>query len=521
MTATTPALASYKNEPPLDFGQAEERARFEAALEKVRSQAGKIYPLWIGGQPIYHDQTFASVNPAHPDQIVARQVVTRPEDVEAAVAAAERAFPAWSATTVEERLDYMHRIVAEIRKRRYEIGALMVLELGKNWDEADGEVSETIDLFEWYGRQMLKFDQDQKLTPVPGEDFSFFYVPLGVGAVITPFNFPLALTVGMSWAAIVTGNTIVTKPTDTAGTAVSWLFEIFNEVGLPPGVANLITGPGVASGQQLVAHPKVRFVAFTGSKRAGINIFENGAKVQPGQKWMKRVQLELGGKNAVIVDETADLDAAADGLIASAFGFQGQRCSSAERAVIVESVYDALIEKVVERAKKLRVGDTVDAANEVGPLVDETAQKKFMSYVEIGKGEGKLLLGGAKPFEDGYFVQPTIFSEVDPHARIAQEEVFGPFLAFIRAKDFDHALAIANDTEYGLTGSVYSKDRARLERARREFHVGNLYFNRKSTGALMGAAPFGGFNMSGTDTKAGGPDYLLFFLQGKTVGETL
>ncbi len=514
-------LAPFRNEPGLDFSQATERQAFQAALENVRLKSGQIYPLWIGGQAVFHEETFSTKNPAHPEEIISRHVATRPDDVEAAVQAAQKAFPAWSATSVQERLEYMHKAVAEILRRRYELGALMVLELGKTWDEADGEVAEAIDLFEWYGRQMLKLEQPQKLTPLDGEDFEFFYLPLGVGAVISPFNFPLALTIGMAWAAIVAGNTIVTKPTDSAATSVAWLFEIFDSIGLPPGVANLITGPGIANGQQLVAHPQVRFVAFTGSKRAGVNIYENGAKVQPGQKWFKRVQLELGGKNAVIVDETADLDAAADGLIASAFGYQGQRCSSAERVVVVNSVYAPLLEKVVERAKKLKVADPVNPDTDLGPLIDEIAQQKFLSYVEIGKREGKLVLGGGKPFENGYFVEPTIFSEIAPNARIAQEEVFGPFLAFIRATDFDEALEIANATEYGLTGSVYSQDRSRLERARREFHVGNLYFNRKSTGAMMGVAPFGGFNMSGTDTKAGGPDYLLFFLQGKTVGEKL
>ncbi len=514
-------LAPFRSEPTLDFSQPTEKAAFQAALESVRQNLGRTYPLWIGGQAVYNEETFTSVNPAHPAEIISRHVATRPEDVEAAIQAAQKAFPAWSATSVQERLGYMHQAVEEIRRRRYELGALMVLEVGKSWDEADGEVAEAIDLFEWYGRQMLKFEEPMKLTPIDGEDFSFSYIPLGVGAVITPFNFPLALTVGMMWAAIVAGNTVVTKPTDSAATAVSWLFEILNSVGLPAGVANLITGPGIASGQQLVAHPQVRFVAFTGSKRAGINIYENGAKVFPGQKWFKRVQLELGGKNAVIVDETADLDAAADGLISSAFGFQGQRCSSAERAVVVESVYESLIEKVLERAKKLKVGDPVNPKMVLGPLIDAIAQQKFQSYVEIGKKEGKLILGGGTPSEEGYFVEPTIFTDVAPNARIAQEEVFGPFLAFIRVQDFDEALAIANDTEYGLTGSVYSRDRARLERARREFHVGNLYFNRKTTGAMMGVAPFGGFNMSGTDTKAGGPDYLMFFLQGKTVGEII
>ncbi|MEI7554732.1 L-glutamate gamma-semialdehyde dehydrogenase [Candidatus Chlorohelix sp.] len=514
-------LAPFKTEPGLDFTLPAEQQAFQAALESVRGKLGVTYPLWIDGKPVVHAETFSSVNPAHPDEIIAKHVVTRPEDVEAAIAAAEKTFPLWSATSIQERLTYMHRAVAELRRRRYELDALMVLELGKTWDEADGEVAEAIDLFEWYGRQSLKFEQPQKLTPSVGEDFSFFYIPLGVGAVIAPFNFPLALTIGMAWGAIVTGNTVVIKPTDSAATVVAWLFEIFNAIGLPAGVANLVTGPGIASGQQLVAHPRIRFIAFTGSKRAGVNIYESGAKLQPGQKWFKRIQMELGGKNAIIVDETADLDAAADGLIASAFGFQGQRCSSAERAVVVESVYDALLEKVVARAKKLKVADPVNADAQLGPLIDEIAQKKFFSYVELGKKEGKLVLGGGKPFETGYFVEPTIFSEVAPNARITQEEVFGPFLAFIRARDFDEALAIANATEYGLTGSVYSRDRSRLERARREFHVGNLYFNRKSTGALMGVAPFGGFNMSGTDTKAGGPDYLQFFLQGKTVGETL
>ncbi|HET9808612.1 MAG TPA: L-glutamate gamma-semialdehyde dehydrogenase, partial [Candidatus Limnocylindria bacterium] len=442
-------------------------------------------------------------------------------DVDAAVQAADRAFPSWSATVPEMRADVLFRAAELVRKRRHDLSALMVLEVGKSWDEADGETAEAVDLMEWYGRQMLELAEPRVLTPLAGERTAFYHVPLGAGVVISPWNFPLALATGMATAALVAGNTVVLKPASTSATTAAWLVDLLNEAGLPDGVLNYITGPGSAIGDALVDHPRTRFVAFTGSRDVGVRINERGAKVQAGQIWLKRIQLEMGGKNAIVVDETADLDAAADGIVTSAFGFQGQKCSACSRAVVVDSVYESLLEKIIERGKRVRVGDPVEPETQVGPVIDAAAEQKVRSYITIGREEGSIVLGGGKPARDGYFVEPTIIAGVAPKARVAQEEIFGPVLSVIRVKDFDEALAVANGTAYGLTGSLYSRDHARLERAKREFHVGNLYLNRKSTGAIMGVHPFGGFNMSGTDSKAGGPDYLLFYLQGKAFGERI
>jgi 1-pyrroline-5-carboxylate dehydrogenase len=342
-----------------------------------------------------------------------------------------------------------------------------------------------------------------------------------VGAVIPPWNFPGAIMVGMTSAAIVAGNTVVLKPASTSPTIAARFVEVMEEVSLPPGVLNFLPGPGGAIGDTLVLHPKTRFIAFTGSKEVGLRINELAAKTQPGQIWVKRTILEMGGKDAVVVDSSTDLEAAAEGIVASAFGYQGQKCSAGSRAIIVQDVYEAVVDRVVERTRRLHVGPVTDRRNTIGPVIDQKAYDKILSYIEVGKGEGKLLLGGKALRGKGWFIQPTIFGDVPPQARIAQEEIFGPVLTIIRARDFEHALEIANGTEYGLTGSVYSKNRANLEKARRQFHVGNLYFNRKCTGALVGVHPFGGFNMSGTDSKAGGRDYLLLFSQAKSISERL
>jgi len=518
----TTLIPHFRNEPETDFSGSAAQADFRAALDRVRGQLGRRYPLVIGGHAVSHPETFDSINPAHPDQIVGTHVTATPEDVNAAVEAAERAFPAWSATPARERAELLFRAAALIRKRRHDLSALMVYEVGKSWAEADGESAEAVDLMEWYARQMLRLDEPQQLTPLAGEETAFFYVPLGVGAVISPWNFPLALTTGMMTAAIVAGNTVVVKPASVSATTVAWLvdllLEVGRELGLPDGVINYLTGPGGRIGDALVDHPRIRFIAFTGSREVGIRINERGARVQPGQVWLKRIQLEMGGKNGVVVDETAHLEAAAEGIVAGAFSFQGQKCSAGSRAILVDQVYEPVLQQLVERTRALQVGDTTDPDNTVGPVVDANAERKILEYIELGKAEGELMLGGDKLGDEGYFIAPTIFADVRPQARIAQEEIFGPVLSVIRARDFEEALQIANGTEYGLTGSLYSRDAQRLGRARREFHVGNLYFNRKSTGALMGVHPFGGFNMSGTDSKAGGPDYLLFFLQGKSLG---
>jgi 1-pyrroline-5-carboxylate dehydrogenase len=412
-----------------------------------------------------------------------------------------------------------------MRRRKHEFSAVMVLEAGKNWYEADADTSEAIDFLEYYARQAIRItDSSAMLAPFPAEQLGLYYIPLGVGAVIPPWNFPNAIPTGMLGAALVTGNTVVFKPAEQSPWIAYKVCQLFWEAGLPDGVLNFLTGPGALVGGRMVEHPLTRFVAFTGSREVGVQIYERAAKVQPGQRWLKRSILEMGGKDAIVVDETADLDSAALGVVQSAFGFQGQKCSAASRAIIVGDVYETVAEQVVNLARQLRV-DAPDTAYEVdmGPVIDADAMRKITNYIEVGLQEGELMVGGAPAdsADGGYFIQPTVFGEVAPDARIAQEEIFGPVLALIKADDFGHALAIANGTEYGLTGAVYSRSRERLEQARHEFHVGNLYLNRKCTGAMVGVHPFGGFNMSGTDSKAGGPDYLLLFTQAKSVSERL
>jgi 1-pyrroline-5-carboxylate dehydrogenase len=397
----------------------------------------------------------------------------------------------------------------------------MVFEVSKSWSEAVADAAELIDFCEYYARFMMKLGGAQEVVEWPGEENELRYIPLGVTVVIPPWNFPAAIMGGMSAAALVAGNTVVLKPASTAPAIAYKFVEIMYEAGLPRKALTFLPGPGSQIGDSLVDHPLTRMIAFTGSKEVGLRIFERASRVNEGQMWLKRTILEMGGKDAQIVDETADLEAAADAIVAAAFGFQGQKCSACSRAIVVDEVYDDVVEKVVEKAKRLTIGDTTGQHGTfMGAVIDEGAFRKIREYIEIGKQEGRLLLGGeVDESAIGYFIPPTIIGDVDPNARIAQEEIFGPVLALIRARDFDHALEIANGTEYGLTGGVFSCSRDRLDRARDEFHVGNLYLNRKITGAMVGVQPFGGFNMSGTDSKAGGPDYLLLFTQAKTIAE--
>jgi 1-pyrroline-5-carboxylate dehydrogenase len=518
-------LAPFTNEPMTDFSIPENRAAFQAALDEVKREIGRTYPLVIGGERIELDETFPSINPARPGEVLGYFSKAGEEHAEQAIQAAARAFERWQYVPAAERARYLLRAAAEMRRRKHEFSAVMVLEVGKSWAEADADTAEAIDFMEYYARQMMRLeDSSDTLTPYPPEQLQLSYIPLGIGVVIPPWNFPNAIMTGMTSAAVVAGNAAILKPTSTSPWVAYKLAELFYQQDLPAGVLNFLTGPGRLAGNYLVEHPQTRFIAFTGSMEVGLGIFEKAAKVHPGQKWLKRTILEMGGKDAVVVDETAGLDSAATGIVTSAFGYQGQKCSAGSRAIIVDEVYDRVSQQVVELARQLSIGAT-DAGPDVnqGPVIDESAMNKIMDYVEIGTQEGELLLGGKRHEtpEGGYFIEPTIFGEIAPDARLAQEEIFGPVLALIRARDFDHALEIANGTIYGLTGALYSEDRDRLERARREFHVGNLYFNRKCTGALVGVHPFGGFNMSGTDSKAGGPDYLLLFTQAKSVAEKL
>ncbi|HEY8497748.1 MAG TPA: L-glutamate gamma-semialdehyde dehydrogenase [Limnochordales bacterium] len=521
-------VGPFRNEPFADFGSEPVRAAMEQALRQVEARLGRTYPLLIDGEPIVTQDRITSVNPARPRQVVG--YVSRADQALAdrAIRAAHAAFDRWRRYSPDARARVLLRAAAILRRRRFEFNAWQALEVGKTWVEADVETAEAIDFLEYYAREMMRLGAPQPLTPLPGEENEQRYIPLGVVVVIPPWNFPLSILTGMTAAALVAGNTVVLKPSSLAPVIAAQVVDLLREAGVPDGVLNFVPGSGGAIGDFLVSHPLTRMIAFTGSKEVGLRINELAARTAPGQRWIKRVIAEMGGKNAVIVDETADLEAAASAIVTSAFGFQGQKCSAGSRAIVLEEVYDRVLEAVAERTRALRIGDPARYETQLGPVVDRSQFDKVLGYIEVGRREGRLVTGGAAhgesardPESHGYFIEPTIFADVDPSARIAQEEIFGPVLAFIRARDFDHALAIANGTEYGLTGSVFSRDRARLEKAREEFHVGNLYFNRKCTGALVGVHPFGGFNMSGTDSKAGGPDYLLLFTQAKVISEVL
>ena len=518
---TLQTLPAFTNEPLTDFSNATSKQAQEAALRQVASEFGHVFPLIIGGQRVSKQETFASLNPAQPDQVVARFAKADVADANRAVEAAFERFQTWKNTSAEERAAYVFAAAKRLREQRFYFNALMIYEVGKSWVEADADTAEAIDFLEFYGREALRIGGKQPVVPNPGEEAYLAYLPLGVGAVIPPWNFACAIMVGLTSAALVTGNTVILKPASTSALVAARFVELLEQVGVPAGVVSFLSGPGGVIGDALVTHPLTRFVSFTGSREVGLRINELAAKPQKGQKWIKRAVLEMGGKDAILVDETADLETAANAIAVSAYGFQGQKCSACSRAIVVDAVYDQVLAKVKERASKITVGDTSDPSNTMGPVIDENAYKKIQGYLDIGKQEGKIVLGGSALNRPGYFIEPTIIADVKPGARIEQEEIFGPVLAFIRAKDFDDALAIANDTEFGLTGALISGDQQRIERAEREFHVGNLYINRKCTGALVGVHPFGGFNMSGTDSKAGGSDYLMLFVQAKSVAEKL
>ena len=511
----------FANQPFIDFKAPENARKMQAALELVSSQLGREYDLIIGGKRLKTKDNIRSVNPARPAQIVGIHQKAGAEHAEQAMAAALRAFESWSRVSTEQRVSLLLNAARIIRNRSFEFCAWLTFETGKNWAEADADVGETIDFLEFYAREALRLAGSQTPIQFPGERCELHYIPLGVGAVIPPWNFPFAIMAGMTAAAIATGNTVILKPSSDAPTIAAKFMEVLEEAGMPAGVVNFCPGSGSAFGNAIVEHPKTRFISFTGSKKVGLEIHERAAKAKANQIWLKRTILEMGGKDTILVCADANLDAAVDGVVASAFGFSGQKCSACSRAIIEAPVYNSFIEKLLERVAKLTVGDPVKNYN-LGPVINKGALDSILAYIEIGKKEGRLIAGGEAPAIDGgYFIEPTVFADIAPDAVLAQEEIFGPVLALIKAANFEEGMKVANNTEYGLTGSIYSTDREKLNIARREFHVGNLYFNRKCTGAMVGAHPFGGFNMSGTDSKAGGPDYLLLFTQAKSVAEKL
>ncbi|MEM5018006.1 L-glutamate gamma-semialdehyde dehydrogenase [Metabacillus indicus] len=512
-------MIPYKHEPFTDFSNEENKKAYLEALEQVEGYLGQDYPLYIGAEKVTTEDKITSYNPADKAQVVGRVSKANRELAEKAMQEASAAFESWKKVKPEIRADVLFKAAAIIRRRKHEFSALLTKEAGKPWNEADADTAEAIDFLEFYARQMLKLKDGVPVESRPGEYNRYDYIPLGVGIIISPWNFPFAIMAGTAVAAIVTGNTILLKPASTTPVVAAKFVEVMLEAGLPAGVLNFVPGSGAEVGDYLVDHPKTRFISFTGSRDVGLRIFNRASQLNDGQIWLKRVIAEMGGKDTIVVDKEADLELAAQSIVKSAFGFSGQKCSACSRAVIVEDVYDQVLNRAVELTKELTVGNPTEN-HFMGPVIDQAAFEKIMSYVEIGKEEGRILAGGEGDSSKGFFVQPTIVADVDPKARLMQEEIFGPVVAFAKAKDFDEAIEIANNTEYGLTGAVITKNRENMEKAREDFHVGNLYFNRGCTGAIVGYQPFGGFNMSGTDSKAGGPDYLQLHMQAKTTSET-
>ena len=512
----------FVNEPPVNFSKEENARKMRAAIEKVRGQLGREYDLIIGGKRVRTGEKIKSLNPAKPSEIVGIHQKAGREHVEPAMNAALKAFESWKNTTVEERASLVFRVGDLLRERKYEFMAWLVFEVSKNWAEADGDIAETIDFCELYSREALRLAKAEPNAQLPGERDQLFYVPLGVGAVIPPWNFPCAIMAGMTLASIVCGNTVILKPSSDSPTIAAKFVELLEEAGIPEGVVNFCPGSGGSFGDAIVAHSKTRYVAFTGSREVGLHINKSAATQAPGQIWIKRTILEMGGKDAIIVDADTDVDVAVEGVAQSAFGFQGQKCSACSRAIVDERVYDKFLDMLKARVEKFTIGDPTENYN-LGAVINEGSMKTIMEYIEAGKRDGRLLTGGGRASNagEGYFLQPTVFADIPAKSKLEQEEIFGPVLAVIKSRNFEHALEIANDTEFGLTGAVYTKSRDKIDRAVREFHVGNLYINRKCTGAVAGVHPFGGFNMSGTDSKSGGPDYLYLFSQGKSVGEKL
>jgi RHH-type proline utilization regulon transcriptional repressor/proline dehydrogenase/delta 1-pyrroline-5-carboxylate dehydrogenase len=511
---------AFHNEPIADFAQEGPREAMQQAFADVRKQLGKTYPPITAGLPLGATPTFDSVNPSHQREVVGRCGRSSPEHARQAIEAAQRAFPAWRDTAPDMRADFLERTAAVLRRRRYELAAWEVVECAKNWREADADVCEAIDFCMYYAQEMRRLARLPSVS-LPGEDNAFLYEPRGVAVVIAPWNFPLAILCGMTTASLVTGCPAIMKPAEQSSVIGAKLMEAFDEAGLPPGVAQYLPGIGEEIGPTLAEHPDVAVIAFTGSRGVGLVLNKEAAVVQPGQAHIKRLIAELGGKNAIIVDDDADLDEAVAGVAASAFGYSGQKCSACSRAIVLESLHDTFLERLIEATKSLKMGPAEDPATKVGPVIDADARERILGYIEKGKQEARLAYAGDVGFlkAEGYYVAPHIFAGVSPGAAIAQEEIFGPVLAVIKVRDLDEALQVANGTQYALTGGLYSRSPQNIQRVRREFRVGNLYINRKITGALVWRQPFGGFKMSGVGSKAGGPDYLLQFLLPRTITE--
>ena len=511
-------LPPFRNEPAVDFTKREEREAFPAAIAAVREKIGRTYPLFIDGKEVTTGDRIPSVNPAAPAEVIGYVCRAGIEEVKMAIAAAKAAFPAWRNTPPRTRAEYLLKAAAVARRRIFELSAWQILEIGKQWDQAHADVTEAIDFLEYYAREMIRLGMPQRLGSAPGEVNQYLYEPKGVAAVIGPWNFPLAICCGMVSAAIVTGNCVVFKPSSLTPVVGYNLAEILREAGLPPGVFNFVAGQSGIIGDFLVEHPDISVIAFTGSMEVGLRIIEKAARVHAGQAQIKRVVCEMGGKNAIIIDDDANLDEAVPLVLTSAFGFQGQKCSACSRVIVLDTVYVQFVERLLKAAKAKKIGPAEDPSYDVGAVAEAEARDKIFRYIEIAKEEGEVLYMSDVP-DTGYYAPITIVGNIMPEHRLAQEEIFGPVLSLMRVKNFDQALEWANSTRYALTGGVFSRSPEHLDKARREFRVGNLYLNRHCTGALVERQPFGGFRMSGAGTKAGGPDYLLHFMDPRVVTE--
>jgi RHH-type transcriptional regulator, proline utilization regulon repressor / proline dehydrogenase / delta 1-pyrroline-5-carboxylate dehydrogenase len=523
-TGTSSALraprSEFQNEPLTDFSRESNRQAMAQAMREVGDKLGAIYPLVIGGETVQTPEPLNVVNPSHTSQLVGRCGRATVSQAEAAILAAKTAFPRWRDTPVSQRASCLERAAAILRKRRFELAAWEVYECAKPWREADADVAEAIDFCEYYAREMRKLAEPRH-RDLPGEQNQYFYEPRGVSVVIAPWNFPMAILCGMTSAAMVAGNTVIMKPAEQSSVIAAHLMKVFQEAGVPAGVVNYLPGIGEEIGPLLVSHPDIAVITFTGSRQVGLLINRQATEMPPGQDHIKRVIAELGGKNAIIIDEDADLDEAVHGVTASAFGYSGQKCSACSRVIVLEAIHDVFLNRLIEATRSLKIAPADDPGCAVGPVIDDSARRRIEEAIDRGKRESRLVYGAdVGPLaQEGPFVGPHIFADVLPGSSLAQEEIFGPVLAVLKARDLDHALEIANGTAYALTGGVYSRSPEHLARIKREFRVGNLYINRKITGALVDRQPFGGFKLSGIGSKAGGPDYLLQFLLPRTITE--
>ncbi|MHB0935370.1 MAG: L-glutamate gamma-semialdehyde dehydrogenase [Armatimonadota bacterium] len=517
VTVREPALL---NIPERNYSLAEDQRRMRSALERARARFGREYPLVIGGKELSTGREILSRNPAQPAEVVGRVASAGREEAERAVQAARTALPAWREIPAEQRAGLLREAARLMEVERDDLAATEVYEVGKNWREADADVCETIDYLRYYADEMERLGRPRLMGEIPGEINTYFYQPKGLAVVLPPWNFPLAICAGMTAAALVAGNTVIVKPASQSPVIVAALVDLLRRAGAPDGAVNFLPGPGEEVGELLVTHPEIHLLAFTGSREVGTRINRLAAELAPGQRHLKKVIAEMGGKNAIIVDGDADLDEAILGTVQSAFGYQGQKCSACSRVIVLDSVYDAFVSRLVEAARSLTIGPPEAPGHFMGPVIDERARKKILEYIELGKREATLALQvDVSGLGEGYYVGPAIFTDVPPDAVIAREEIFGPVLSVMRAHSLDQALEMALDVDYALTGGLYSRLPAHIEQARRAYRVGNLYINRKITGAIVGRQPFGGFQLSGIGSKAGGPDYLLQFLDPRTVTE--